>query len=98
MILSFADNDLLECAQDAGKAVRRWGPVVGDAYARRIKLMAQVPTFEQLRKFRTLRVHKLTARRRNTWALTLHDRWRIIVVLEADDHILIDEVNNHYGD
>ncbi|MBI2171822.1 MAG: hypothetical protein HYU30_07380 [Chloroflexi bacterium] len=79
MNIRFADGDLEECATDVRKAVRRWGPVVGDRYSQRLAIISSVPTFEGLFTYRLLRLHKLSGDRQNTYAATIHGRWRLIL-------------------
>jgi plasmid maintenance system killer protein len=57
-----------------------------------------LPTFEGLFTYRLLRLHKLSGDRQDTYAATIHGRWRLILRKISETEILIEEVSNHYGD
>ena len=98
MDIAFADNDLEECARETAKAIRRWGPVIGDRYVQRVVLIAAAPDFEALYQVRSLRLHRLAGGRSETYSLVVHGRWRLVLSKTSEREVLIREVSNHYGD
>ena len=96
--IEFASRDLEKCAQETRRAIRQWGAAVGDKYVQRVATIAQAPTFDMLFKLRFLRLHPLSGERKGQFALTLHDRWRLIISKVSDKVVRIEEVTNHYGD
>ena len=98
MKIVFRTNALRTRAEDASRAKRAWGAVVGQNYVDRVPVLMAVDTLEQLRLFRELRLHRLEGRRRGTWAISLSDAWRLIFEHdEATDTILILEVTDYHG-
>jgi len=48
---------------------------------------------------RSLRLHRLSGRRRRQFSISLDRRWRIILsYVESENKVRIEEVTNHYGD
>ena len=54
----------------------------------------------EVRSFRKLRLHKLTGKYEGQHAVTLHDRWHLLLTLEEGPpvQVRIEEVTQHYGD
>ena len=98
MIIHFAHSDLEECAEDVRKAIRRWGSIVGDKYPQRLTIIASLPNFDAMYAYRLLRLHRLSGDRQETYAVTIHGRWRLILRKLSETEILVEEVSNHYGD
>ncbi|MEX2431173.1 MAG: type II toxin-antitoxin system RelE/ParE family toxin [Dehalococcoidia bacterium] len=98
MNIIFANRLLKEAASDRGKAIRQWGPDAGKRYGLRITQLANAPSFQALHTVAALRLHKLTGDRKDTYSITLHGRWRIVVSCPSAKEIRVEEVTNHYGD
>ncbi len=98
VLIRFANRTLEECATDLRRAVREWGPLVGDRYPQRLTIISSVPNFEALYAYRMLRLHKLSGDRQERYAVALHDRWRLILRKISETEVLVEEVSNHYGD
>ena len=99
MNVRFADKSLQLCYQHEGQAIRRCGPEVGRRYIQRVSLIQSVKTFRELTLFRALALHRLKGGCAGEWALTLQDRWRLVLVPEKGGAaVTIVEVSNHYGD
>ncbi len=98
MNVRFANRDLEACATEVSRAIRRWGPQVGRRYAQRLAVIDAAATFESLYTIQSLRLHKLTGPRKETYAIDLQGRWRLIISLTDAGEVLVEEVTNHYGD
>ena len=98
MNIRFHDETLRVCFEQSSRATRRGGPVVGGSYLRAVQRILNVASFAELRTFLSLRIHPLTGDRRGQWAMSLHDRWRLVFVLVDAETIEIQEVSNHYDD
>jgi toxin HigB-1 len=101
MDLSFKSKKLVKCFEKHEIANREWPDPVATKYTLRVKQIQIARSLEDLKALPVLRVHKLTGNRKGQWALTIHEKWRLIFeVIEVDGieviHIL--EVSNHYGD
>ena len=98
MEVHFATNVLQRCYEDSTKAVQAWGPDVARKYIQRIEILYAAKQFEDLHRIRSLRLHRLAGPRGAQYAVSLHDRWRLILMKEGDDGVEVKEVTNHYGD
>ncbi len=99
MEVRFRRSYLRRCAQSVALATRRWGPVVGNLYIRRIEVINRTKTFHELFDLVYADFHPLKGDRGGEFAIRLHGRWRLIVEPTEDSStILIKEVTNHYGD
>jgi len=94
----FASNALRRCYESGTEATREWGKVVGRKYIQRIGIIYRARRFDDLYSIRSLRLHKLEGGREAEYAITLHGRWRLIVVSLEEGSVRVQEVNNHYGD
>ena len=97
MDVTFASRRLERAFEQGQVASREWGEVVARKYVQRIDVLRAADTFEDLFELRALRVHPLKGDRKGLFAMTIHDRWRLIVVATGTK-VEILEVTNHYGD
>jgi proteic killer suppression protein len=97
--VEFYTNHLLRCYEDIGEATRSWGPAVARRYIERINLLYATDTFRELYNYRALRLHPLHGEYAGRFAINLTGRYRLIIgQVYTEDHLVIYEVNNHYGD
>lgn len=77
-----------------------WGPAVARKYVQRIDLLQEASGLAEIEALPGLRCHPLKGRRRGQFAVTLHDRWRLIFSLLGRQVkiVRIEEVTKHYGD
>lgn len=99
MEVSFASHQLQRCYENSSQADRTWGESVGRKYNQRISIIKAARIFGDLYRIRSLRIHKLSGRRSDQFAIALNERWRLIVTYaDEDNQVRIEEVTNHYGD
>ena len=97
MDVTFASRRLERAYLKHRVAMREWGPVVGRKYIQRVDAIKAAGAFEDLFALRALRIHPLRGEHVGRHALTIHDRWRLIV--RASNNLVdVLEVTNHYGD
>lgn len=82
------------------EAIRRWGDAVGRRYVQRISILQTADSVEDLYRIPQFRFHPLSGDRKGQFALTLIDRWRLIVSFPYYDRktVQVEEVSDHYGD
>lgn len=97
MNIRFRTARLRQTFEEAAVAYRAWGKPVGDRYIRRVRYILDAPSIHELFQIRSLRLHPLAGQFSGRHAMTLIDRWRLIVTIEAE-FITIEEVTNYYGD
>ena len=98
MIVLFRTRSLRRAAEEGPEAVRRWGPQVGRRYVQRVQGLRALARWADAFDVRTWRLHPLSGRR-GSHAIVLTGRWRMEVTPNADaNEVIIEEVNNHYGD
>ncbi len=98
MEVVFGSRSLRRCYEQRAEAARGWGPVVGRKYIARVNVLYAVKEFNDLRSVRSLRLHELKGQRKGQYAITVHDRWRLIIVQVAEGKVRVQEVTQHYGD
>jgi len=96
--VDFGSNSLRRCYATHAEAVQKWGPVVGRKYILRVNVLYAAKEFNDLYSIKALRLHELKGELKGHYAITLHDRWRLILVPLSDERIRVEEVTNHYGD
>lgn len=80
-------------------AARRWGSVVGRKYIQLTTVLMAAEKFTDLFQIRALRLHALKGDREGQYAITIHERWRLLLVYdEAEGTLFVEEVSRHYGD
>ena len=99
MEVSFRTNELRQCYDRSALATRTWGTAVGRKYISRVKMLSAARDWQEIRELRTLRLHQLHGQNEGKFAITLNDRWRLIVSEGSTrNSLVIEEVSNHYGD
>jgi toxin HigB-1 len=101
MELTFKSRKLVKCFEKHELACRQWPEAVATKFALRITQIQIARSWQDLRKLPVLKVHPLAGNRKGQWALTIHEKWRLVFELNAIDgieviHVL--EVSKHYGD
>ena len=99
MQVSFRTNRLLRNYEQSARAIREWGPDVGRKYVSRINQLHAVKDLQEAYKIKSLRLHPLKGSKRGELSIYLTGKWRLIVAKgDAQSHVLIREVSNHYDD
>lgn len=99
MEVSFRTNALRRCYENENEAAQQWGSVVGRKYIRRIAELMAEERFTDLFQIRALRLHALKGDKEGQYAITIHERWRLILAYdEAEGTLFVEEVSRHYGD
>lgn len=98
MDVEFSSNSLRRCYESSTEASRKWGPVVERKYIGRVNILIAAKEFNDLYSVKSLGLHKLEGDREGEFAITIHDRWRMIVAPVAKERVRVQEVTNHYGD
>lgn len=77
-----------------------WGVKVARRYVERVTILQAARSVTELYEMTALHFHPLKGRRAGQYALTLGDRWRLIVRVrdEAMTMVRVEEVSKHYGD
>jgi len=72
---------------------------VGQKYIQRITVLMAAEKFADLFQIRALRLHDLEGDREGQYALSVHERWRLILTFDkAQETLFVEEVSKHYGD
>ena len=99
MDVEFASRRLSRRYESSPEASRAWGQQVARKYIQRINILYAVKSLQDLYQIRSLKFHKLSGEREGQYAITLNERWRLIVTyVEAESKIRVEEVTQHYGD
>jgi proteic killer suppression protein len=100
MEVTFRTTKLRKCYEEQAAAQRAWGEAVARAYGRRVEILKACETLHAVAAFRHLRLHPLAGDRKGEYAVTLHDRWRLIFTIHGApvSRVRIEEVTVHYGD
>jgi len=98
--VAFATKKLEKCYRDHAQGVKKWGTVVARKYVQRIDIMQEALDLAEIEALPGLECHPLKGKRKGQFAVTLHDRWRLIFMLIGTqvNIIRIEEVTKHYGD
>jgi proteic killer suppression protein len=82
------------------RAVKLWGQVVARKYVQRIDALYATRSADDLFKIPPLRFHPLEGDKGGKYALTVHDRIRLILSFEDEalTRVVVEEVSKHYGD
>lgn len=99
MEVKFRTTDLQEAYTTHKKAVRLWGDQVARKYVQRVDALYAAASADDLFKIPPLRFHPLRGDREGKYALTVHDRTRLVVSFEdpAMTRVVVEEVSKHYG-
>ena len=99
MEVSFETARLRRNYEESARAIRQWGPQVGRKYITRVKELYAIRDFGEAYKIQSLRLHPLKGAKRGELSIYLTGRWRLIVTKgDTEEHVIIEEVSNHYGD
>lgn len=100
MEVTFSTRKLERCYRDHAQGVKNWGLVVARKYIQRIDIMQEASDVAEIEALPGLECHPLKGKRKGQFAVTLHDRWRLIFSLIGVQMkiVRIEEVTKHYGD
>ena len=100
MIVLYRTRGLKRASEDVSEAIRRWGPQAGPRYVQRVQVLATLPRWADVFTIRSWRTHPLKGAKRGRHAIDLtRGAWRMEVAADPDGTaVMIEEVNNHYGD
>ncbi|MYA19880.1 MAG: hypothetical protein F4Z25_06375 [Chloroflexi bacterium] len=96
MEIRFRNRRLQRAFEQSNRAVREWGPVVGERYVNRVRTLRRTQRVEYLYKIRSLNLHPLTGNRRGQHALRLTGQVRMIVTIDDEQAIIIEEVVDYH--
>jgi proteic killer suppression protein len=96
----FRTNRLKKCYEVFSLGSRAWGADVAKKYIQRIDLLQTASSLAEIRMLPGLNCHPLKGGRSGQYAITVHDRWRLVFIMtgETAEAILVEEVIQHYGD
>lgn len=100
MQVQFRTKKLRECYEESKRAFQEWGDKVTRRYVERVNILKAAKSRDDLYKIAPLRFHALKGKKEGQYALTLIDRWRLVITFvdEAKTIVRIEEVSKHYGD
>ena len=85
--------------EESARAIQQWGPAVARKYVIRINELYAVKDLTEAYNVQALKLHPLKGSKRGQLSIHLTDRWRLIVTEgETQEHVVVEEVNNHYDD
>ena len=96
--VQFRTQELRECAEDEGKAVKKYGRPVGRKYVQRVRFLMETRSIQQIPS--SWRFHPLTGDREGEFALDINkDKGvRLIMTFPEPGLLRVEEVNtDHYG-
>jgi toxin HigB-1 len=98
--VTFRTARLQKCYTDSAVAAREWGDKVGRRYIERVNVLKAAKSADDLHKITALRFHPLKGNQEGRHAMTLVDRWRLVVSFQDDalTIVRVEEVSAHYGD
>jgi proteic killer suppression protein len=98
--VEFRTAGLGKCYAKSSDGVRQWGDKVARKYIDRVNILKHAKSLDDLRKIAALRFHPLKGDQKGRHAMTLVDRWRLIVTFPAGPPmaVRVEEVSAHYGD
>ncbi len=100
MQVEFRTKRLRKCYVESAAAAREWGDKIARRYIERVNVLKAARSLDDLHKIPPLRFHPLKGERQGQHAITLIDRWRMVVTFRGDAMTIvrIEEVSAHYGD
>ena len=99
MQVTFRTAQLERCYKEINAGTRRWGEAVARRYVQRISILYAAASIADLRAMTALRFHALKGDRAAQYALWLGGRARLVVSFSEDEKtVMVEEVNQHYGD
>jgi proteic killer suppression protein len=98
--VEFRTKHLEECFRREAAARQAWGATIARRYIERILIIQSAKDIGDLFRVPPLRFHALKGGRQGQYAMTLVDRWRLIVTLGGEEVtvVRVEEVSKHYGD
>jgi len=98
--VAFRTKKLEKCYLNHVQAAKMWGLPVARKYIQRIDMLQEASDLAEIEALPGLKCHPLEGKRTGQYAITLHDRWRLVFRLSGEEAtvILVEEVNKHYGD
>ncbi len=99
MEVRFRSKQLQAAYTNQKEQVRLWGDQVARKYVQRVDVLHAANSADDLFKIPPLRFHPLRGDKEGKYALTVHDRMRLIVSFEdqAMTRVVVEEVSKHYG-
>lgn len=100
MEVTFRTTHLEECFRLGAQARRAWGVKVARRYVERVTILQAARSVTELYAMAALHFHPLKGSRAGQYAMSLGDRWRLIVTVRDDamTMVRVEEVSKHYGD
>ncbi|NJK44297.1 MAG: plasmid maintenance system killer [Pleurocapsa sp. SU_196_0] len=74
----FKTKRLERCYLALDEGSRVYGPIVARKYVQRINIIKAASSLDDLRRLPPLRLHPLKGPLKGSWAIDLHDRYRLI--------------------
>ena len=97
MDVTFRTRRLQRNFEESDRAIRQWGKDVARKYITRVTQLHAVPDFQMAGKIRAMKLHRLKGDKQGRWSIHLTGRWRLIVTEgSSEEHVVIEEVSNHY--
>ena len=91
----FASRRLQQAAQSLQESKRQFGDL-GARYIERLQVIQAAPTFLELRKIQSLRIHALKGARDEEWSLKLNQNWRLVFTVPSETECIIKSVEDYH--
>ncbi len=95
MDVYYGSRKLQASAQSLLEATRQFGDL-GRRYIERLHVIHATPTFSELRKIQSLRIHPLKGVRVGEWALKLNQNWRLVFTVPSETECVIESVEDYH--
>ena len=82
MKLRFEDEDLRRLFEDASFRHPRIGDDLAKSYQKKLGFVAAAVTVQDVRSMKSLRLEKLSGKRKGQHSIRLNDQWRVILRFE----------------
>ncbi len=96
MEIRFRNRRLQRAFEQRNRAVREWGPIVGERYVDVVQALRRTERVELLYAIRPLNFHPLTSDRRGQHSLRLTGRMRLIVTVDDERAVTVEEVVDYH--
>lgn len=97
--VTFRKKNLRKRYENSAEAMKVYGDEVGRRYIQRVNILKNSADKAAVMAQRPLRCHPLTGDRKGQYAITLINRWRLIVTFDKGINVVqIEEVSKHYDD
>jgi proteic killer suppression protein len=94
--IRFRTRRLQRAFEQPSRAVRQWGPIVGQRYVDLVTTLETTERVEHLFELAPLRFHPLTGDRRGQHSLRLTGQMRLIVTVEGERAVILEEVVDYH--